>query len=81
MNSSSPAEKAYEVASGGSEEKDSFLGSVGKDNSIFVAALKEHLQHGLGSLEDAVQSLFSATAKGTMSDASELHKAFAVALH
>ena len=72
---SSPAEKAYEVASNGSggeggagglEGGEHDLGLVGKDNSIFVAAMKEHLQNNRGSLKDAVQTLFNATAKGTV---------------
>ena len=58
--SSSPAEKAYEVAGGAEGGQD--LGTIGKDNSIFVAAMKEHLG-GRGSLTDAVQDLFNATAK------------------
>lgn len=71
--SCSPAEKAYEVASNGSggeggagglEGGEHDLGLVGKDNSIFVAAMKEHLQNNRGSLKDAVQTLFNATAKG-----------------
>lgn len=57
---SSPAEKAYEVASGAEGGQD--LGVIGKDNSIFVAALKEHLG-GKGLLTDTVQDLFNATAK------------------
>lgn len=62
---SSPAEKAYEVAAGGGDglESQDQLGLVGKDNSIFVAALKEHLQAERGSLMDTVQALFNATAK------------------
>lgn len=62
---SSPAEKAYEVAAGSADglESQDQLGLVGKDNSIFVAALKEHLQAERGSLKDTVQSLFNATAK------------------
>ena len=72
---SSPAEKAYEVAgngsggeggAGGLEGGEHDLGLVGKDNSIFVAAMKEHLQNNRGSLKDAVQTLFNATAKGTI---------------
>lgn len=63
--SCSPAEKAYEVAAGSADglESQDQLGLVGKDNSIFVAALKEHLQAERGSLKDTVQSLFNATAK------------------
>ena len=66
--SSSPAEKAYEVGASngvdaGLEGGQDQLGLVGKDNSIFVAALKEHLQAERGSLKDTVQSLLNATAK------------------
>lgn len=65
---SSPAEKAYEVGASngvdaGLEGGQDQLGLVGKDNSIFVAALKEHLQAERGSLKDTVQSLLNATAK------------------
>lgn len=68
---SSPAEKAYEVGASngdaGLEGGQDQLGLVGKDNSIFVAALKEHLQAERGSLKDTVQSLLNATAKSTFS--------------
>ena len=67
---SSPAEKAYEVGASNGDaglEGQDQLGLVGKDNSIFVAALKEHLQAERGSLKDTVQSLLNATAKSTFS--------------
>ena len=62
---SSPAEKAFEVASGGGPgDNDGELRSVGEGNSIFVAALKEHLQNTDNAIYDSVQDLFSATSKG-----------------
>ena len=69
LSLSSPAEKAYEVAAGGADDvegQQDRLGLVGKHNSIFVAALKDHLQAERGSLKDTVQTLFNATAKSKL---------------
>ena len=58
---SSPAEKAYEVA--GDSDATHEISRISKDNSIFVAALKVHLQVEKHTLLESVKMLLEGIAQ------------------